>query len=151
MHRWALLTPPTPTPTQLVSVRQIKETFGQFRAAVLAAQGELAERVQVNLSTTSVSPAPTDRRTSKTPRTGKVRSMLHSTYALKVQTSNHDNCLPLQQTVVAAVSQEVLVGDTDGAGFNLGVAPVTARPPVSPVAATKKLKGKNPAPRPSVR
>ena len=118
---------------------------------MLAAQRELAERVQVNLSTTSVSPAPTDRRISKTPRTGKVRTMLHSTYELDVPTSNHDNCLPLQQTVVTAVTEEVLVGDTDGAGFSLGVAPVAAKPPVSPVAATKKLKGKHPAPRPSIR
>lgn len=77
VHR-ALPTPPAPTHTQLVSVRQTKETFSQFRAAVLAAQRELAERVQVNLSTTSVSPAPTDRRASKTPRTGKVRTMLRT-------------------------------------------------------------------------
>ena len=67
---------PHPTHLQLVSVRQIKETFSQFRAAMLAAQGELAERVQVNLSASSVSPAPPERRTSKTPRAGKVRTVL---------------------------------------------------------------------------
>ena len=124
-------------------MRQIKETFSQFRAAVLAAQGELAERVQVNPSTPSVSPAPPDRRTSKTSRASKVRATL--VVVVVILTSNHDSCPPLQQTMVSAASEEVLVGDTDGAGFNLGVAPVAAKHPVSPVAATKKLKGKPPA------
>lgn len=140
---------PHPNHIQLVSVRQIKETFSQFRAAVLAAQGEFAERVQVSLSASSVSPAPPERRTSKTPRTSKVRPCWLSWLSCKL-VYNLDNCPP-QQTVASAASEEVLVGDTDGAGFSLGVAPVAAKHPVSPVAATKKLKGKPPPLRQSIR
>ena len=49
----------------------------------------------------------------------------------------------------SSVSEEIFVGDTDGQGFNLGVAPSSLKTGVSSVAATKKLKKKSRAKSPT--
>jgi kinesin family protein 6/9 len=106
---------------ELLSVRQIKETFSQFRRVVLDMQEEFSEGgkslvvpSQAHLSTSQ----PVERKHSRTSKTGK------------------------QSTAESLVSEDVLVGDTDGQGFSLGIAPALSRGVLSPVVATKKMKNK---------
>ena len=47
-----------------------------------------------------------------------------------------------QQVTADNLPGDVLVGDTDGQGFSLGVAPSVSKSSVSALAATKKMKNK---------
>ena len=71
---------------ELLSVRQIRETFNQFRLATLVMQDELADKMKslqlqsrTSLVTTSQSPQP-DRRVSKASRTSKVCTYIGTYY-----------------------------------------------------------------------
>ena len=52
------------------------------------------------------------------------------------------SCVEQQVTADNLPGGDVLVGDTDGQGFSLGVAPSVSKSSVSALAATKKMKNK---------
>ncbi|XP_065889212.1 kinesin-like protein KIF9 isoform X2 [Dysidea avara] len=124
----------TLTEIEIINVRQIKETFAQFKATIQNMEAEMEERLQsvaemrqstpVQSSSSGVPPTAT----TTVPRVSSKGNTKSRATNIVTQPSNEGD--------------SELVGDTDGQGFGIGVAPLSVKQNVSPVVATKKIKSK---------
>lgn len=103
----------------IVTVQQINEVFAQFKAVIISLEAEKATLVKQPPSVPSLLVAEPVIAKASSPTTKQPRS---------------------KTTLPAEVSDEQQVGDTDGAGFGVGLAPSSLKHPASPIATSKKLK-----------
>ncbi|KAL5503458.1 hypothetical protein EMCRGX_G010412 [Ephydatia muelleri] len=102
----------------IVTVQQINEVFAQFKAIIVSLQSDKAAMMkQPSLPAVLVAEPVSTKSSSPTYKQPKSRTVLS-----------------------VEVSEDQQVGDTDGAGFGVGVAPSNLKHPSSPITTSKKMK-----------